>query len=168
MQKCSYSLGQNAVHTLNGRLCPGQLFRKKPLIPPYYLEKLTGKPQISIHNQISNYTVCCEACPVAEPPSLRVAERLCELLVYCINKQQIRFNTEHCRKYPFYKKKIQIKIVQNSISYKKFSRRICLSLPEVDVGTPKIVIFEILKWESKFTLELNAAKNTNYIKKSFK
>ncbi len=35
-------------------------------------------------------------------------------------------------------------------------------------GALKIAIFEILEWESKFTLGLNAAKNTNFIKKGFK
>ncbi len=32
-------------------------------------------------------------------------------------------------------------------------------------GVPKIAIFEILEWESKFTLGPNAAKITDYIKK---
>ncbi len=41
-------------------------------------------------------------------------------------------------------KKLQIKIVQNLISYKKLSGCICLSLPGVEVGAPKIAIFEIL------------------------
>ncbi len=33
-----------------------------------------------------------------------------------------------------------------------------LSLPRVEVGVLKITIFEILEWERKFTLGLNAAK----------
>ncbi len=76
---------------------------------------------------------------------------------------------EHCRRYPFYKKKLRIKIVQNSIFYKKFSQRICLIIPGVEVGARKIAIFEILEWESKFTLGLNAAKDTDIcINKNFK
>ncbi len=38
-------------------------------------------------------------------------------------------------------------------------------------GAAKIAIFEIYnvpKWESRFTLGLNAAENNNYIKKCFK
>ncbi len=70
------------------------------------------------------------------------------------------------RKIPIiYKKKILLKIVQNSISYKKLKGRMCISLAGVEVGASKIAIFEILEWESKFTLGLNAAKNTNYINK---
>ncbi len=53
----------------------------------------------------------------------------------------------------FIKKKLQIKIVQNSIIYKKTSGHICLSLPGVVVEAPKIAIFETLEWESKFTRE---------------
>ncbi len=49
-----------------------------------------------------------------------------------------------CRKYKFIKK-AQLKIVQNSISYRKHRGRICLSLPEMEVGAPKIAIFEILE-----------------------
>ncbi len=36
---------------------------------------------------------------------------------------------------------------------------------EWNYGAPKIAIFEILEWESKFTLVLNTAKNSDYIKK---
>ncbi len=45
----------------------------------------------------------------------------------------------------FIKKKLQIKIVQNSFSYKKLSGCICPSLSEVELGAPKIAIFEILE-----------------------
>ncbi len=38
---------------------------------------------------------------------------------------------------------LQIKIIQNSISYKKLTACFGLSLPRVDVGVPKINMFEI-------------------------
>ncbi len=41
----------------------------------------------------------------------------------------------------------------------------CLSLPGVEVGAPKIAIFENTRIESKFTLGLNTVKNTDYVKK---
>ncbi len=64
----------------------------------------------------------------------------------------------------------QIKTVQNLISYKKVSGPICLSLPGVGLGGWKDchIYYNVLKWESSFTLDLNTAKNTDYIKKSFK
>ncbi len=46
------------------------------------------------------------------------------------------------------------------------------SLPGVELGGCKDCQFQIhcivLKWENRFTLGLNAAKITNYIKKLFK
>ncbi len=33
---------------------------------------------------------------------------------------------------------------------------------------PYLKYYNVLKWESKFTFGLNTAKNTHYIKKSFK
>ncbi len=68
----------------------------------------------------------------------------------------------------FIKKKLQIKIVQNSISYKKLSESVCLPPSGVEAGAPKIAIFEILEWEYKLTLELNAVKNTHCFERKFK
>ncbi len=44
-----------------------------------------------------------------------------------------------------------------------------LSTPEVGQGAPKICQFwdRALEWESMFTLGLNIAKSTDYIKKCF-
>ncbi len=41
---------------------------------------------------------------------------------------------------------------------------------EVELGAPKICLksYNVQKWEIRFTLRLNAATNTHYIKKSFK
>ncbi len=39
----------------------------------------------------------------------------------------IQFTAQHCQKYASHKKKVQIKVVQNWISYKKVSMCICLS-----------------------------------------
>ncbi len=55
-----------------------------------------------------------------------------------------------------------IKIVQNSISYKKHRGAYVYLTQEWSYKTLKIVMFQILEWESRFTLGLNAAKNTNY------
>ncbi len=80
----------------------------------------------------------------------------------------IHFKDEYHKKYWLYKKKLQIKIVQNSIfsRKKKLSGRMRLSISGVKVGAPKVAIFEILEWVSKFTLVPNAVKNTDYIKKA--
>ncbi len=39
---------------------------------------------------------------------------------------------------------LQIKVVQNSISFKKLIARLSVSPPGVDLGGPKIMIFEII------------------------
>ncbi len=51
----------------------------------------------------------------------------------------------------------------------KASGRTCL-LPGVELGGFKhrYVLNIVLKWESRYTLGLNAVKNTHYIKKCFK
>ncbi len=36
---------------------------------------------------------------------------------------------------------------------------------EWSLGVPKIAMFEIVEWESRFILRINAVKNTDYIKK---
>ncbi len=48
----------------------------------------------------------------------------------------------------YIKKSIQIKIVQNSISYQKLSGHICLPVLGVEVGAPKIAMFDILELEN--------------------
>ncbi len=35
----------------------------------------------------------------------------------------------------------------------------------MELGAPKIATFEIMEWEDRFTLRVNSAKNTDYIKK---
>ncbi len=60
------------------------------------------------------------------------------------------------QKYGIYQKMFQIKIVQNSISYKKVNGRICL------------ISHNVLQWESRFTSGLNTAENTVYIERCFK
>ncbi len=65
---------------------------------------------------------------------------------------------------------LKTKVVQNYIPYKKLSGCILLSPPKVELGSPNICHFlnDALEWKSRFTLELNVAKNTDYIEKCFK
>ncbi len=66
---------------------------------------------------------------------------------------------------------VQTKVVQNLIFNKKLGRSISLSTPEVELeGSKDLTILKCYntpEWESKFTLGLNAAKNTDYIEKWF-
>ncbi len=56
----------------------------------------------------------------------------------------------------------------HKILYKKIREQICQSptLPssEWSYGALKNAMFEIMEWKSRFTLAMNTAKNTNYIK----
>ncbi len=38
--------------------------------------------------------------------------------------------------------------------------------PEWSWGAPKIKYYDVLKWENRFTLGFNTAKNTGYMKKA--
>ncbi len=58
--------------------------------------------------------------------------------------KQIHFRAEHCQKYALRQKFLQIKVVKDSILYKKVSGRICVSPQEWSWKAPKIAIFEIL------------------------
>ncbi len=65
--------------------------------------------------------------------------------------RQIHFRAEHCQKYALCQKFLQVKIVKDSIWYKKVSGRVCISHPERTQGAPKIVIFEkILNCMAKY------------------
>ncbi len=78
---------------------------------------------------------------------------------------------EHWKKYRLYQNMLQAKIVQNYNSCKKLNGRISLSPTGVELQGSKDCHFWniiILEWEGRFTLGLNAAKNTDYIKKYFK
>ncbi len=59
---------------------------------------------------------------------------------------------------------LQIRIVQNSISYKKLRECVCPSLPGMELGGFKDyhAYNNVLKWESNFTLWPNAARSTKY------
>ncbi len=63
-----------------------------------------------------------------------------------------------------------MKVVRNTISYKKVNKRICLSLSGVEVGATKTAMFKyynVLKTDGRFTLEPNAAEKIDYMKKCF-
>ncbi len=66
---------------------------------------------------------------------------------------------------------IQIKVIENYISYKKTWVHMSI-LPKIDASVlqwlKRLKYYNVLKWESTFTLELNAVENTDYIKKCFK
>ncbi len=85
----------------------------------------------------------------------------------------IHFRAEGCQKYWLYQKMIQIKVVENSISCKKLTGRVCLSPPPPRVelwGSKDWLVSNILMYwngKSRFTLWLNTAKNTDYMKKMF-
>ncbi len=70
--------------------------------------------------------------------------------------KEIHYGAECSEKFRLHKRKVPIKILQNSISYKKLTGgRISLSHPEVKFGASMIDMFEILEWESRFTMGLN-------------
>ncbi len=86
----------------------------------------------------------------------------------------IHFRAEFCQKYAHCQKFLQVKIVKDSIWYKKVSGRICLSLPSLWRGARELQRLSFSKYEivrkrqSRFTLGLNTAKKMHYIKKCFK
>ncbi len=52
---------------------------------------------------------------------------------------------------------------------KKLSGRISLSIPGAELGDSKVLKYYTgQKWESRFTLTLNTAKNIDFIEKRFK
>ncbi len=85
--------------------------------------------------------------------------------------KQIHSRADGCQKYELCQKFLQIKVVKDSISFKKVSGHLRLS-PRGELNVPKIAVFKILryirKWQSRFTLQLNATKNTHYVKNFFR
>ncbi len=68
---------------------------------------------------------------------------------------------------------VQMKVIAESISYKKLSGRLPLSPQEVEIGGSKDSNFwnnsDAMEWETRLTyLGLNAAKINDCIKKWFK
>ncbi len=67
---------------------------------------------------------------------------------------------------------LRTKVAQNWISYKKLGGRTSLSTPEMELegskDLPFLRYYDGHKWESRFTLALNAAKNIDYTEKCFK
>ncbi len=69
----------------------------------------------------------------------------------------------------YLKKKIEVKVVKNSISYKKTQyAHMSISSRRRAVGLERLpyLKYNVLKWENTLTLRLNAAKNIDYIKKA--
>ncbi len=66
----------------------------------------------------------------------------------------------------------KLRIIWKNTSNKKNSVGAYVYLPPgVELGLQKLLslkYYNAQKWESRFTLELNAAKNMHYIKKCFK
>ncbi len=72
---------------------------------------------------------------------------------------------ECCKKYRLYQKILRTKIVQTYWTYSSISSRIgARGLQRLSL----VKYYNVLEWESRFTLGLNAAKNTDYFKKFFK
>ncbi len=67
---------------------------------------------------------------------------------------------------------LQIRIVQNEISYKKLPERYSLSPLRSGAKDPQrlqfLKYYDVLEWESWLTLGLNAAKSTDCTEKCFK
>ncbi len=78
----------------------------------------------------------------------------------------------HCQNYRLYQKMVQIKVVKHWILYKKVSGRMSVSHRSGAKRKQRLqslkYYYNVLKWESRFTLGLDAAKNTHYIKTCFK
>ncbi len=58
--------------------------------------------------------------------------------------KKIHFRTSRCQKYALYQKRLQIKVVPNSISYKKVSVCMCLISPRSGAGGPKNCQFQYI------------------------
>ncbi len=85
------------------------------------------------------------------------------------NGKQIHFRAECCLKYPFYIKKKKKSFKQKSFRIQfptqgSVDAYVYLSR-EWRQGSPKMALFGILEWESKFTLGLNAQKILIILKK---
>ncbi len=88
-----------------------------------------------------------------------------------LNLKITYFGTRHCQKYASHPKKFEMKVVSCWILYKKVHERICLSPSQSGAtGLERLICFKyyiVLKWKSRFTLELDTAKNTHYMRKRF-
>ncbi len=74
------------------------------------------------------------------PPKMVIFEiRKCTKMA-----KMIYLRVECCQKYALYRKRLQIKVPEHSISYKKVSGRICLSPARGELGG-QMAIFEIRK-----------------------
>ncbi len=78
--------------------------------------------------------------------------------------------TQHCQKYWLYEKEVEVKVVQNSISYKNSgSAHVYIPLEwKRRLKRLPCLKYNILKRENRLTLGLNTTKSTDYTKKSLK
>ncbi len=83
---------------------------------------------------------------------------------YCTETvNYIQFRAPNCRKYALHQKTLQMKIVQNWISYKKVPERIYLSPPECSWETEKIDMVKILYCtETAYYIQFRAQHRQKY------
>ncbi len=60
-----------------------------------------------------------------------------EILKYTKMAKLNHIRAEQCQKYVLYRRRPQIKVLENSISYKNISMRICLSPTREELGASK-------------------------------
>ncbi len=95
-------------------------------------------------------------------------------IIMYITASCIHFQAEHWQKCQLYGKKLQVKVVLNYIPTKNSVNAYVFHPPHTwirAIGLQRLMCFKydnVLKLEIRFTLEWNADKNTDYMKKSFK
>ncbi len=99
------------------------------------------KLQIKVdQNWISHQKVHEHICLSPPPPGVEIGSwkywHGWKMILYW-NSKNIQFRAQRCQKYASHEKKLQIKVVQNWILYKKVPECICLSPPEVELEGSK-------------------------------
>ncbi len=74
----------------------------------------------------------------------------------------IHFRNKCRQKYALYRKRLQIKVLEHSISYEKVSGRICPSTIRGKVEAPKMVIFEIRKCTKNYFGQVQTFVRCNF------
>ncbi len=126
--------------------------------PIYRLYKKIVKIKV-VENWISYEIVSDCTCLSLLGVELGVSkDRVFEILECTEMGKWIHFRAQCCQNYWLYQKIIQIKVVENWISYKKVSGDTCLSLPAVELGDSKdwYVSNIILYWNGKVGLFLGS------------
>ncbi len=137
----------------------------------FFLALVSTRRSTYIPLTISRWLTSVSGSGVTSPPTYSTGPQ-------CIRKAKKKLSTRHflmeksksLKKVPItdvwlYAKTFQIKVVEISITYKKFAGSTCLSLPWGKLEGSKH--YNILKWEHRLTFGLNTAKKLRVNAKKF-